>query len=228
MKSWKDRGDEGGLRSACPWRDVAALHVLDVLNEGEREGFGAHLLEGCGPCGAELREARDAAAAVDLARASAVESDPGPEVRARVLKRIRGAVEADGAAAVDASGPEGERSAALTPSAYQGIDFLLDSEEGWESSGVEGTSVRLLARDAARGYSTVLIRMEPGARFPAHRHNGREECYVLKGDLSFGTHRLEAGDFQVAESGTVHPEHRSDAGCLLLVVASDANEVLPG
>ena len=70
-----------------------------------------------------------------------------------------------------------------------------------------GIDVRTLHEDQAADRMTFLVRMSPGARYPAHHHTGVEECYVLSGDVSFGPCRMTAGDYQVAEGGSDHAEH---------------------
>lgn len=43
----------------------------------------------------------------------------------------------------------------------------------------DGVSFKRLRRGEATGGSTVMIRFEPGARFPAHRH-ADEEVFVAR------------------------------------------------
>jgi anti-sigma factor ChrR (cupin superfamily) len=69
--------------------------------------------------------------------------------------------------------------------------------------------------------------MAPGTSYPAHRHGGAEECFVLEGDLRVGADlHMRAGDFQRAEEGSVHPDQTTDHGCVLLIVSSTADEIL--
>jgi quercetin dioxygenase-like cupin family protein len=82
-----------------------------------------------------------------------------------------------------------------------------------------GVAIKLLSRDPVRGRMTAFIRMQPGAMFDAHDHPQAEECLVLEGEISIGTHRLEAGDLHVAAAGTRHARTCSPQGALLLVHA---------
>jgi anti-sigma factor ChrR (cupin superfamily) len=100
------------------------------------------------------------------------------------------------------------------------------SEGTWESTGVEGVTVKRLFLDAERGYVTMLVRMAPGSSYPSHRHGGYEECYVLQGDLSVGDTVLHAGDYQRAEGGSVHLVQSTKDGCLLFIVSSQHDELL--
>ena len=111
-------------------------------------------------------------------------------------------------------------------SATSGYDFGFDLESPWTSLDIDGVNVRTLHVDAGAERSTVLVRMEPGARYPAHTHAGPEECYIIEGDLSFGGVTMRTGDYVHAATGTVHPELETSAGCLLLVTQSNHNELI--
>jgi quercetin dioxygenase-like cupin family protein len=67
---------------------------------------------------------------------------------------------------------------------------------------------------------TLLIKGEPGARYPAHRHSGPEECYVISGSLHVEGQLLRAGDFHHAEAGSDHGELWTDEGAVVLLVAA--------
>ena len=74
---------------------------------------------------------------------------------------------------------------------------------------------------------TMLIRMAPGTAYPAHRHGGAEECYVLEGDLHVGDDIvMHAGDYQRAEAGSTHPVQSTRGGCLLLLTSSLRDELV--
>ncbi len=66
---------------------------------------------------------------------------------------------------------------------------------------------------------TSLWRLQPGAELPTHAHAGVEECTVLEGDVTFGSHLLRKGDFHLATEGSQHPHARSQLGGLLLISA---------
>ena len=74
-----------------------------------------------------------------------------------------------------------------------------------------------------------LIRMEAGARAPAHDHPAREECLVLEGSIRYiGGSTLNAGDYEVVEKGGHHTEVVSEHGALLFLrYALPLNQYLP-
>ncbi len=80
-----------------------------------------------------------------------------------------------------------------------------------------GVGILRLAGDASSGPSVALLRYEPGARVPTHRHGGFEVIYVLEGSQSDENGTYEAGTLVVNREGEAHSVW-SDAGCLVLIV----------
>jgi quercetin dioxygenase-like cupin family protein len=85
--------------------------------------------------------------------------------------------------------------------------------------GAPGTYARVLHVDRRRKQFTAVLRMDPGAKYPGHHHDGAEECLVLEGELLVGDVRLRAGDYQRAEPGSDHVEQWTDVGAVLFVTA---------
>jgi quercetin dioxygenase-like cupin family protein len=76
-----------------------------------------------------------------------------------------------------------------------------------------------LSFDAATGQGSYVLDMAPGASSMPHRHTGREEFYVLSGDLVDCDGQIyRAGDFVSLAPGTAHTS-LTTGGCRLLVVA---------
>jgi anti-sigma factor ChrR (cupin superfamily) len=109
-----------------------------------------------------------------------------------------------------------------------GIFVARASESGWRKTKFAGVSFKELYVDPATQMATSLLRLAPGARYPAHRHTAVEQCLVLEGDVELGALRLSAGDYEWAEASTTHGTIRSDTGCLLLIMASKHDEFLDG
>jgi anti-sigma factor ChrR (cupin superfamily) len=100
------------------------------------------------------------------------------------------------------------------------IADIRGNEDDWLPF-VPGIDVKILFKDKETDRRTVLLRMEPGARIPAHRHHDVEQCLVLKGDIRWGDIIYEAGDFVVMGKDTDHPEVHTVNGNLLLLVAGN-------
>ena len=106
---------------------------------------------------------------------------------------------------------------------FQALRPIADvrrDEDDWVPF-VPGIDVKVLFKDRETGRSTVLLRMEPGARIPSHRHHDVEQCLVVKGDIRCGDIVYEAGDFVVMGKDTEHPEIHTVNGNLLLLVAGN-------
>jgi hypothetical protein len=130
-------------------------------------------------------------ASVDIA-ASAIGEEPSPGVRDALLAKIG------------------------TPA-----NRTISAAEGeWVETGVPGLRMKILAIDRTRDRVTMLLRGEPGARYPAHRHSGPEECYVISGSVVVEGRVLRAGDFHHAEGESDHDELWTDEGVEVLIVAS--------
>jgi anti-sigma-K factor RskA len=90
------------------------------------------------------------------------------------------------------------------------------TEGEWQPM-ADGVECKVLWQNAAVGRQSLLVRIAPGAMYQSHRHAQDEECVVLAGDLSFGDHLLNVGDYHLAHKGSTHPLASSKAGCLLYI-----------
>ena len=102
---------------------------------------------------------------------------------------------------------------------------VRSGEEGWRALKIPGVSVKALRRDTETGGSTALVRLEPGARFPAHNHPAGEEVFVLEGDVLIGPDRLKAGDYLYTPPNGKHAAS-SQGGCVFLVTLPRPVEIL--
>lgn len=109
-----------------------------------------------------------------------------------------------------------------------GLTTVAADRSDWQESAIAGIRTRRLAVDPERRSVTMLIEMAPGTSYPAHRHGGVEECFVIAGDLRVGDREtLRTGDYQRAEAGSEHPVQSTEGGCTLLLVSSQDDELLP-
>lgn len=100
-----------------------------------------------------------------------------------------------------------------------GITFRSQQQGKFLPTPYPGISIRLLHRNNQARKFTALLKLEPGARYPSHHHDGEEECLVLEGSLMVGDHRMEAGDYQHCEAHSDHVEQWSETGALLYLTA---------
>jgi anti-sigma factor ChrR (cupin superfamily) len=199
-----DENDEAIWSRACDY----VLGSLTAIEAGEYE---RHLREGCDACSQSVRRAREMEGGLALAANPVA---PRPGLRDELLAKVRAAPSAD----------------TQIWRRWRGNDAewrLVRAEEGgFEPTKIAGIEVRRLSVDAVRQQVTMMIRMAPGTRYPPHRHGGREECFVLAGDLRHADQVMHGGDYEVVERGTIHGEQWTEGGCLLLIHSSMNDELL--
>ncbi len=80
----------------------------------------------------------------------------------------------------------------------------------------DGVQIASVAGGANGGPHAAILRYEPGAHVPAHRHVGFEVIYVLEGSQRDERGSYSAGALAVNHPGDVHSVH-SDEGCTVLI-----------
>jgi anti-sigma factor ChrR (cupin superfamily) len=101
---------------------------------------------------------------------------------------------------------------------------LLPSARGWSEPEWEqvapGIECKLLATDTARHRVSMLVRLMPGASYPAHTHACVEELHLLDGELWIDERQLFPGDYYDAAPGTGDERVWSETGCTCLLTTS--------
>ena len=141
------------------------------------------------------------------------------DVRAEVAHLYDAAVEIASSASGDEPSPK-VREALLARVAAPANQTIASTDGEWVETAVPGVRVKILGIDRARDRVTMLLNAEPGARYPAHRHSGPEDCYVISGSVTIEGRLLRAGDFHHAEGESDHAELWTDEGVQVLLVAS--------
>lgn len=184
--------------------EAVALYALGALDEAAKAEFELHLERGCEPCQAELRLLNTVTDELAIALALPAPDHLGQRVAAKAARapRVPGSVIHEG-----------------------GLLVSRPAEVAWQafSAGIE---YKPLSADPERDNHTLLVRMQPGSRYSAHRHADVEELFMLSGDLRVAGQVIRGGDYCRADAGTVHGESFSDSGCLFLMIASRHNELL--
>ena len=93
------------------------------------------------------------------------------------------------------------------------------SEPEWEQV-APGIECKLLATDIDWHRVSMLVRLAPGARYPAHTHAGAEELHLLDGELWIDGRKLVPGDYNYAPPGTGDQLVWSKTGCTCVLVTS--------
>jgi len=198
--------------------EQAALYALSALSASEMEAVERDYRERRA-FWAEVRSLRDAAAGLaESGPRASPKRDLWPDVAAR-LAHVR-------------PGPTAGEAERVQPwkrwTQESAPECLVPADDAaFEPTDIAGIHVRRLFVDEPNDRITMLVRMAPGTAYPAHRHGGVEECFVLQGDLEIGaTTELRAGDYQRMDVDSVHEVQSTRGGCVLLITSSRHDELL--
>jgi anti-sigma factor ChrR (cupin superfamily) len=178
----------------CEQNEVTCAYALQVLPASEVAAAEAHIAS-CPDCRQELESLRPVvdsfvAWPTDVLR-------PTTSLQARLAVRIAGET---GTAPVLPSAPGW-------------------SEPEWEQV-APGIECKLLATDTERHRVSMLVRLAPGASYPAHTHAGVEELHLLDGELWIDERKLGPGDYNYGAPGAGDDRVWSATGCTCVLVTS--------
>src|SRR2546421_5833697 len=105
----------------------------------------------------------------------------------------------------------------VLPPARQGEQAW--SEPEWEQV-APGIECKLLATDTERHRVSMLVRLAPGASYPAHTHAGVEELHLLDGELWIEERKLVPGDYNYGAPAACDERVWSRTGCTCVLVTS--------
>ena len=181
--------------------ELAALYALGALGAGEAEAFEAHVIAGEASAEEHLNTMTDLCEEL-----ASIMPTPRRAVKDSIMAAIAG---------LDApSAPED-----------QGQIFVLSNQGEWQDM-APGITAKILYADPKGDRTTLLVRIDPGAAYAPHRHQGLEECLVLEGDLHVDGTVLHAGDYTASFLDKVHIDTHSEQGCLLLISSPLNDEFL--
>jgi len=192
------------------FQELAALQALGLVTQNDEDALTALLCQNPA-LEDELRDYEETAARLGF---SAPPVAPRPELRARLLAGISRTPEKT----------QVWREWSGSPRAP--IHVVPAGAGDWEPIDIEGIRVKRLYSDPANDSVALLIQMDPGTEYPSHRHAGPEHCYVISGELSVGGVNLKTGDYQVANTESVHTVTRTVNGCTILIISSMKDELL--
>jgi hypothetical protein len=92
-------------------------------------------------------------------------------------------------------------------------------EPQWDQA-APGIECRLLTTDLERSRVCMLVRLAPGASYPAHTHSDVEELHLLDGELWIDERKLFPGDYNFAAPGSSDTRVQSETGCTCLLITS--------
>ena len=114
-----------------------------------------------------------------------------------------------------------DRSRRLVPT-VGGSRYVKPSEMDWQPTRFEKVSIKVLYEDPERGEMTCLLKLEPGAHIPFHKHPEIEQSLVLEGSVEDHDGIATAGDYVWRKPGSAH-DNNSPGGALLFAVYRKPN-----
>ena len=96
-------------------------------------------------------------------------------------------------------------------------------EEGIKTEGIFVKSLRY--DKVVKRSPVILLKFEPGAKYPAHNHPAGEEVFVLEGEVKFGNKNLSKGDYLYTPPNGKHAVW-SKKGCTMLLIIPEEVEIL--
>jgi anti-sigma factor ChrR (cupin superfamily) len=181
-------------RNLCEQSEATCAYALEVLPASEAPAIQAHIAS-CADCRRELESLRPVinqfvSWPTDVLR-------PTTSLQTRLALRI--------------AEETGEQPAPPPPQRW--------SEPEWEQV-APGIECKLLATDNERGRVSMLVRLAPGASYPAHTHAGVEELHLLDGELWIDERKLFPGDYNYGAPGAGDERVWSETGCACVLITS--------
>jgi anti-sigma factor ChrR (cupin superfamily) len=186
------------LRNRCDSAEATCAYGLQVLPASEVAAAEAHIAA-CPDCQREVESLRPVvdsfvAWPTDVLR-------PTTSLAPRLALRI-----------AEETGKE-----PVPPPARRDVQIWAEPE--WEPV-APGIQCKLLATDAERHRVSMLVRLAPGASYPAHTHAGIEELHLLDGELWIDEKKLFPGDYNYGAPGAGDERVWSETGCTCVLVTS--------
>jgi quercetin dioxygenase-like cupin family protein len=181
-------------RNHCEQSEVTCAYALQALPTSELAAAEAHIAS-CPDCRRELESLRPvvdrfASWPTDVLR-------PTTSLQAHLARRI-----------AEEMGKQ-----PVLPSGRQW------SEPDWEQV-APGIECKMLATDTERYRVSMLVRLAPGASYPAHTHSGVEELHLLDGELWIDERKLVPGDYNYGAPGAGDDRVWSETGCTCVLITS--------
>jgi oxalate decarboxylase/phosphoglucose isomerase-like protein (cupin superfamily) len=87
--------------------------------------------------------------------------------------------------------------------------------DGWQAF-LDQIDIKVLHE--SQGTLSYLLRLQPGAILPAHRHSQDEECVVLDGEIRIGDMLVvQRNGYHLAKAGAFHAQITTDTGALIFL-----------
>ena len=175
-------------------------YLLGELTSAEESVFEQGLTEHS----AESAEFEDSMEALTLLAEQIARTMPAP--RKALKERVLAAI-----------GQENPRQPKPPSVKIDDMQHVVTAHDGEWLNQATGIDAKVLYQDPVSKTYTLLVNLAPGSEYPAHRHVGLEQCYIVSGDLHVNDLTLGAGDFIATNDGVEHHRTYTLGGCQLLL-----------
>lgn len=103
-----------------------------------------------------------------------------------------------------------------------GSTYVRPQEMEWKATQFEKTWIKVLYEDKEKGEMTCMIKLEPGASIPFHRHPELEQALVLEGSMYDHDGTCRAGEYVWRKADSMHENH-TDEGAVVFAVYRKPN-----
>jgi anti-sigma factor ChrR (cupin superfamily) len=117
--------------------------------------------------------------------------------------------------------PQTKNSLKLVPTP-KGSTYVKPQDMEWQPTPYKGIRIKVLYQDKAKGELTCLLKWEPGASLPFHKHPEIEQTWVLEGSFYDHDGIARAGEYVWRKPGSFHQTH-SDEGAVILAIYRKPN-----
>jgi anti-sigma factor ChrR (cupin superfamily) len=103
-----------------------------------------------------------------------------------------------------------------------GSTYVTPANMEWSPTRFEKVSIKVLYENKEQGEMTCLIKLEPGAFIPFHKHPELEQTFILEGSVRDHDGVGVAGDYIWRKPGSLH-DNTSDTGAVVFAVYRKPN-----
>ena len=103
-----------------------------------------------------------------------------------------------------------------------GSIYIDPASMEWKPTRFDKVSIKVLYENAELGEMTCLLKMEPGAYIPFHKHPELEQTFLLSGSMRDHDGVAKEGDYIWRKPGSFH-DNTSDTGAIALAVYRKPN-----
>jgi quercetin dioxygenase-like cupin family protein len=103
-----------------------------------------------------------------------------------------------------------------------GSVYVKPQDMEWTPTQLDKVSIKVLYENKELGESTVLLKLEPGAVIPFHKHPELEQALVLEGSMYDHDGICRKGEYVWRKANSFH-DNRTDEGVIIFAVYRKQN-----